>query len=57
MSPFLLFFSSLDKMRLKCPCEGDSLWLVFTPASVGNINNPTFIGLKHWHAATPQGTG
>ena len=23
-------------MRRKCPCEGHSLWLVFTPASVGN---------------------
>lgn len=23
-------------MPRKCPCEGDSLWLVFTPASVGN---------------------
>ncbi|MFG7479898.1 hypothetical protein ACGL13_26330, partial [Enterobacter hormaechei] len=33
---FLLFFSAVDTMPRKCPCEGDSLWLVFTPASVGN---------------------
>ncbi|PVW53532.1 preprotein translocase subunit SecG, partial [Klebsiella pneumoniae] len=28
---FLLFFSAVDTMCRNCPCEGHSLWLVFTP--------------------------
>ncbi|RTN95122.1 hypothetical protein [Enterobacter sp. WCHEn090032] len=51
----LLFFSAVDKMPTKCPCEGHSLWLVFTPASVGNKNPANWS--KHWYAANPQGTG
>ncbi|AAX67138.1 preprotein translocase IISP family, auxillary membrane component [Salmonella enterica subsp. enterica serovar Choleraesuis str. SC-B67] len=39
----LLFFSAVDTMRLNCPCEGHSLWLVFTPASVGNSKNPALL--------------
>ncbi|RDU12583.1 preprotein translocase subunit SecG, partial [Citrobacter freundii] len=29
-------FSAVDTKLTNCPCEGYSLWLVFTPASVGN---------------------
>ncbi|STQ09004.1 protein-export membrane protein secG [Enterobacter cloacae] len=35
-------------MRQNCPCEGHSLWLVFTPASVGNKNPANWS--KHWYA-------
>ncbi|HAT1620143.1 TPA: hypothetical protein I8Y04_001820 [Raoultella planticola] len=54
---FLLFFSAVDTMHRNCPCEGHSLWLVFTPASVGNVNASRFIGRSNWYAANPQGTG
>jgi hypothetical protein len=54
---FFAVFSAVDTMHRNCPCEGHSLWLVFTPASVGNIKTSRFIGRSNWYAANPQGTG
>lgn len=55
--PAFAVFSAVDTMCRNCPCEGHSLWLVFTPASVGNVKTSRFIGRSTWYAANPQGTG